>query len=152
MAKHKYNGVALPAPPAYDTKAYPYALTAVDNVGLYYFNVYDSEPYYQEGWLRFTRDGNGLFWTYDPESGSNSWNGPFETSYTANDTRTAPFWANFNVKDENGDMWLPQSAPAVAFDLNSFLKGLALGLAGQPLEFAEGEPAEETVEETETDE
>ena len=32
------------------------------------------------------------------------------------------------------------------YDKMEFLKGLALGLAGKPLEFSEGEPVEETAE------
>jgi hypothetical protein len=37
-------------------------------------------------------------------------------------------------------------------DKLSFLKGLALGLAGKPLEFAEGEPTAETTDNGEDEE
>lgn len=61
-----------------------------------------------------------------------------------------PIWTNFDIIAENGSVFLAASEPVLveepeepeppAFDLRSFLTGLALGLSGKPLPLANKEP------------
>jgi hypothetical protein len=127
-----YNGVKLPALPEYDTDAYPYAYIAKNLLidGAYALFISDGEFIYDKTTNTMIRaEGSIVLYC---TCRNDAWNSEFN-DFTS-DSLLAPIWANYNVKDTNGNVHMAASKPKKMWEnARSFLIGLAMGLVGKPL-------------------
>lgn len=141
-----YNGVELPTLPAYNKATYPYvvvyaSLDVVDGSA----DLTNSESYFvlccAEPVTVTNETDNELFLTsgawaqygMDVGAGETDWSF-YRDSTTGGDgfniERERLLWANHDVLDENGDIYLAGSK-LVSYDKHSFLCGLIAGLTGK---------------------
>lgn len=121
----RYNGVDLPALP--DLK-YPNAMIALAGE-TYFLDVVDSKPTYDGTTVRYNQSGNTAQYYSDGES----WKLLVESTYESGDVFNGVFWANFDILDESGEVWLAASNPVMPLHIPSFKIGLAMGLAGKAI-------------------
>lgn len=133
MTMFRYNGrYILPEPPVYDTEKYPYAYICQNISGDgYSFYAIDSIPVCKSLGVSFTQDGNLSLSVYT--QGDEDWSTPVESTYVTNGTSNLPLWANFDVPNEDGSIYLKKSTPIKYWSgLDNFKTGLALGLVMRP--------------------
>lgn len=121
-----YNGVELQALPEWDKEAYPYAMLFDSSNP--YFEAFDSEPYKTDfDLLGFRQDGKCV--TAFIDDGADSWGELREGTYSVGGTTLGfPFWANFNIRDDDGTIHLAASDPVPVADARkSFLQGWLVG-------------------------
>lgn len=146
-----YNGVKLPALPEYDTAAYPYAVLDKTNAGTsFLFYAFKSRPYYGTNPADSTKmgvysTGGAKVYYFVPADGGSEWEHSMDTDnpFAAEDgNENTLFWTNTDILYEgDGSVWLAASEPVGEGNWRkNFLLGLALGLTGKPLRFAQGEP------------
>lgn len=114
-----YNGIRLPALPEWDRGVYPYATIAVSS-GKYLFTAWAAKPYCSGNFALFAPEGEGRIthlscWV----SADNSGWGEFTYGELADNgagSADKPFWADWDVLDENGNVWLAASNPVPVYD------------------------------------
>ena len=148
---HLYNGVPLPPLPEYDTAAYPYAVLDKTNAGTsFLFYAFKSRPYYGTNPADSTKmgvysSGGAKVYYFVPADCGNEWVHQMDTDnpFAAEDgNENTLFWTNTDILYEvDGSVWLAASLPVPVADWRrSFLMGLAIGLTGNPLPYAQKEP------------
>lgn len=153
MGKYLYNGLELPALPEWDKAAYPYAyIYYVGETPAFCTLVLvpaDAEIIYDEGTSAILFS-TSYYQSYYARSVDDQWgdDGITETSgsiYLFKPMVDFPMgytvvqWTNFDVYTKDGSLLFPGSEPVLIeerFDINSWLTGLAFGLAGKPLTLA----------------
>ena len=129
-----FNGTKLPELPEFDAEFFAYISAHPLIEGAYALYVSDMEPVY--AWDTNTMipaEGATVQW-------ARCWNDEWsELSDSDADSTLPPIWANFDVKDADGKVYLDASQPVEMWEhAKSFLIGLALGLAGKPLPISQG--------------
>lgn len=140
-----YNGIELPALPNWDKAAYPYAVVNKGVKGLY--NLYCSSvsfTAYEDdyGNINVSHENSTMlhYQCMTAEYAYGASDGWVEKSTLSNDVGGV-FWTNADIFFADGTLYLSASDPVPVTipkwaHMNSFLKGLALGLAGKPLALA----------------
>lgn len=138
MAGNLYNGVALPALPAYDVSAFPYAYISKNTAGTaYILTVAAERPVYGVSPEDSTVTGvyhYGLSGSYLVDG--EAWVLQVEADgfVCTADGIGSVIWTNTDILKTDGSVYLAASKPLPRWDrLQSFMRGLALGLSGKPL-------------------
>lgn len=149
MSKALYNGVELPAlPEIANSYEYAWLLLATPNgtPQLLLANGSGKFSYSSE-------NGDGIFLWFTTGMlclpVGETWIESDEVTSDGNDLLTISaspaetFWANFDIYNEDGSLYLAASEPVPieeekGFDLKSWLTGFALGLSGKPLPLSTG--------------
>lgn len=145
MSAYRYNGVKLPALPAWDTDTYPYAQIQYIpyNDGSFISHLRCStQPFCATASAVTNTAGSAvLVQTYISTYTNFAWG----TAYVLEDISLSldpdsVIWCNVDISDESGAVFLAASEPVPVqsvtipdFCLNSWLTGFAIGLAGKPL-------------------
>ena len=143
MSKYLYNGDELSALPDYDDSIYKHLCIrkATDYTGGYIYTLYaftDVEYFLYDGnnWMIELSENNHLAWRYNKSA--EAWGEPFTDS--SPDPELIPrfgvatkllSWANFDVLNEDGTIYLAASEPVPVTARNpaAMLAGFQLGAA-----------------------
>lgn len=115
MANYLFNGIELPALPEYDKTAYPYTVIVLHTGGEYSFVFTDTAVVVSPSGMTLQHP-NGMTTnnfnygaTQQIRSGAETWG---DISYgTVNGYTGTAFWANFDIYDNEGTLFLAASDP-----------------------------------------
>ena len=129
MANYLYNGVELPQIPEWDKETYPYvAMTISANV---VNALMSTEPLGVDD-FDLSDDRVGIKYYINTELNPDTW----ELAANTNIGYIKPFWANYDVLNEDGTIYLAATEPVPVggepIDPTSFMQGWLVGrrLAG----------------------
>lgn len=152
MGKYLYNGICLPALPAYDFSVYPNAYIYRKKAGPeYILTVTESTPKYRKLYEPYSGlDGYYVFHTGKAKSYTLSgevWlpGSEIDWGYTMHSIPDGDvFWTNVDIPLDYRDLdtvtgyYLTASEPVPPLPRSCFKLGLAFGLCGKPLSFVKG--------------
>lgn len=120
MTNYLYNGVELPALPAWNKAEYPYAYISVNPTKTMYFLFLCPIELIVDGSL-ITPNGEEIqglqCTTYAPFS---NWGEAQETVYSGSG-KIAPFWSNHDILNTDGSVYLAASDP-IPLDYNTIIR------------------------------
>ena len=145
MGNYLYNGVELPAPFEWDRAVYPYAVIVPSAVlsGCYRFYCFAEVGYHnhENGYMIEFIAPRKCYRTKSGDTGTNrdyvfdkSKGGIWDFYYEYGEGEkaesvqvTTPIWANFDILNEDGSVYLAASDPIPVYDPTALLQGYLVG-------------------------
>lgn len=112
---YSYNWVVLPKLPEWDKAKYPYASIHLDGSTGYYWLWLSTEPLSRGtlGFIQFPDGATGIGSVYYPNEHT-SW--PEFTMDEGDIFTTSALWANYNILNANGTVYLEASDPVPVYE------------------------------------
>lgn len=113
-----YNGQRLPALPDFDVESYPYCFISKWVVTGTYLTCCNRKPvvYSGSGSNTYLHSNSGVITALIFKYINNIWERQADIEITEESSRTAPFWANFDVTYGDGKAYLSASEPVPVYE------------------------------------